>query len=231
MASQVEQMQREIQSLTDKLAAAKIGGRATPKKKKAGPSSGFQSGLMVNNAGSSGKRRRRKRSGPAVSNVGTITFARVEKVCDITAGDSGSGAGNFPLWPSSFTFLSKFKMFDKVRWNKVRLFYKPGVGAMTNGFVSYGALWDFSANTANRAQISALTPNMSHAVWFDGQSNPLVLPVSKLQTRPWFSPDYNEVIEAGPGKILWCVEAVSKGVALVGELWADYSITMTGTSF
>ncbi|USL85433.1 MAG: hypothetical protein [Ixodes ricinus sobemo-like virus 1] len=235
MSSQTEQMQREIQSLTDKLAAAKIGAGGGAKRKKA-VATGFVPAI-VNTGSSGGSRKRRRKKGNLGANAGqgVITFSRKEKVCDVDIGASQTGgSGNFDLVPKSFTFLKKFTMFDKVKWNKIVLFYKPGVGATFNGFVSYGVLWDFSAKEADRAKISALTPNMSHALWYDGQMTPLVLPQSKLQTRPWFSVgDDKDIYETGPGRVFWASSTTdtTTSTRVVGEIWADYSITMTGTTF
>lgn len=232
MASQVEQMQREIQSLTDKLAAVRVKGKPSKRTRKA-PGGPMSPSVVMTTGGGGGKRRRNRRVKVANS-AGTITFSRVEKLDDVTVVASRSSAsGTIDIVPASFVFLKKFSMFDKVRWNKLKLFYKPGVGATFNGFVSYGVLWDFSSDSANRAEISALTPNVSHAVWYDGQAAPLNLPQNRLQSRPWFTPDdKKDLLEIGPGRIFWCAEIGTQSAAItVGEIWAEYSITMTGTAF
>lgn len=232
MSSSTEQMQRQIQSLTDKLAAVKMGAGGKAKRKNAaGP---LSPSVVSSRPGGSGRKRKNRAKG-AVGGQGVLSFARKEKVADVTIRKAVTAdSGSFDIVPSSFTFLRQFTMFDKVKWNKLQLFYRPGVGATFNGFVSYGVLWDFSKSSANRDQISALTPNMSHALWFDGQQQPMNLPTAKLQTRPWFTPDdTKDVIEQGPGRVFWAATTTDTAAAdrVVGEIWADYSIVMTGTSF
>lgn len=224
-------MQREIQSLTDKLQAVKVGGGARRKPKKTGP---LNPSVVMTTGSASGGRRRKNKKLKIGNGAGTITFNRLEKVEDVDIpAKLAKNSGYFDICPSSFTFLKKFVMFDKVRWNKLRLFYKPGVGATFNGFVSYGVLWEFGSTSADRSQISALTPNISHAIWYDGQASPLNLPQAKLQTRPWYTPDETtDTLEKGPGRVFWCVESSAQANAIVvGEIWAEYSITMTGTAF
>lgn len=240
----MEQIQREIQSLTDRLNALKSTGksRRRPKRQPAVQSGASQSTVtaVASGSGNGARRSRRKRKkgvAQVSNNIGVITLARKELLAPIViAKGQPSGLYGWAIVPASFNFLKQFSMFDKVRWNKLHLFYKPGVGATTNGMVSYGIQWDFShLEPTNRTSISSLTPNMTHSVWQDGSATPLVCPPSRLQSKPWFTPgDSEDKMEKGPGMIMLAVTKPEVNQTMdftVGELWADYSVTMTGTGF
>lgn len=191
---------------------------------------------VVSVTGSS-RRRRNKNRGTVNAGVGTITLQRREYLREVKVGASGKVKIDYiDIVPAELTFLKQFSMFDRIKWNKLHLFYKPGVGANYNGFVSYGINWSFvHSMPSDRAGVSALTPNMSHAIWVDGENRPIVCPQAKLQTRPWFTPlDSKDDAEKGPGRIIVAAESPSNNAtteAIVGELWVDYSVTMTGSSF
>lgn len=233
----MEQLQREVQSLTDRLRAVGVQGSSQKKKprrarKNKVPQTGSSSpGLMQVTAGSSSRRRRR---GKVTGNAGEITLSRKEVCLTVKAvAGTDTGHGTLGIRPASFSFLKQFHMFDKVKWNRLSFVYKPMVGSTTNGAVAYGVQWGFDGTPpVDRSSMSALTPNQSHSVWSDGQSAPLVCPVSKLQTRPWFTPDDSkDDVETGPGRLCWLVTDSDKKGYAMGELWVDYSVTMTGTSF
>lgn len=238
----MEQLQREVQSLTDKMRQMQVSG-AKPKRRKrqraaqaAVPQGASQPGL-VSVPATGGRRRRKKKSRLQVqAGLGTLTLQRRELIRTVQVEKSGAVLLDYiDIVPGSFTFLKQFTMFDRVKWNKLHVFYKPGVGANYNGFVSYGILWGFDKTApSDRAGISALTPNMSHAIWVDGEGRPLVCPPVKLQTRPWFTPDDADAVEKGPGRLIVAAESPSNSNAskvIVGELWADYSVTLTGSTF
>lgn len=199
------------------------------------PSGSSQPGL-VSVPVKTGKRRTKKSKLSVQAGQGTLTLSRREFMRTVKVGAAGAVLLDYvDIVPSSFSFLKQFTMFDRVKWNKLHVFYKPGVGANYNGFVSYGVLWGFDkAKPSDRAGISSLTPNMSHAVWVDGEARPLICPAQKLQTRPWFTPDDDDSVEKGPGRIIIAAESPSNtasAASIVGEIWVDYSVVLTGSSF
>lgn len=238
----MEQLQREVQSLTDKLRQMQVSG-AKPKRQRRRrnanatvPAGASQPGLVSVPASQGRRRRNRKQRLSVQAGTGTLTLVRRELVRTVSVAVKGAVQLDYvDIVPSSFSFLKQFTMFDRVKWNKLHLFYKPGVGANYNGFVSYGVLWGFDKSVpSDRAGISALTPNMSHAVWVDGEARPLVCPPSRLQSRPWFTPEDSDAVEKGPGRVVVAAESPGSSdssKAIVGELWADYSVTLTGSTF
>nr|QED21512.1 hypothetical protein 3 [Mortimer virus] len=227
----MEQLQREVQSLTDKMKAMHAGGGKKKKNK-----SGNSKGQTTPNPGITqvkGGKRKNKGKATISNNAGTITLNRKERIMAVEVGNK-TGNGMFDIKPSNFTFLKQFSMFDRVKWNKLVLTYRPGVGTTFNGMISYGVLWDFSKSAASRDQISALTPNTTHALWYDGTACPMVLPRQKLQSRPWFTPVDSDAVEQAPGRIFWAADTpdvVAPNKMVVGEFWAEYSVTLTGTGF
>lgn len=219
-------------------AIPKRRGKARGSKPKSTPNNLGASQAGVVSVGGSGRSRRKRNKVRMQGGQGTITLSRREMLRSVKVGPANSAyaADSVEIQPNKFQFLKQFTMFDKVKWQKLHIFYKPGVGANFNGFVSYGVSWDMeTTDPKDREAISALTPNMSHALWFDGEARPLVCPQSKLAMRAWYTPtDTKDLVERGPGKIL--IGATTSGqtnttAMVVGELWADYTVTLTGSSF
>lgn len=183
------------------------------------------------------KRRQRPRNRQQTScGEGAITLSRCELMVSlvIKKGTSTS-TGHVDLIPSSFSFLKGIaKSFDRLKWNNMRVFYKPAVGTVYGGLVSYGVDWDFSTTAElKRPAISGLTPNYSLAAHADSEKSPLVLPSRRIQSRLWYSPNSGtEYKDMGPGKLMWAVDGMSadKSDVTVGELWVAYSVTMQGTN-
>lgn len=227
----MEQLQREVQSLTDKLSALKVSKKKAPQQQVQGAS---QAGLVKVGGASKRNRRRKRRAKAAAQTLGQITLNRMELIRSVKVESSKETADYIDLVPSNLVFLKQFSMFDRIKWNRASVVYKPAVGATFGGMVSYGVLWGFDKSPKTRGEIAALTPNQSHALWYDGGSTPMVLPTAKLQTRPWFTPDDADSVEKGPGRLCYVSSTSETGKTAgteVGELWLDYSVTMTGTTF
>lgn len=184
------------------------------------------------------KKPRKKKNKPSVglrvTQPGDIAISRQEMVQTIKlASGKTEGGGHVDLAPESFTFLkSLFRSFDRVKWTRMAFYYKPAVGTTYGGLVSIGVDWDYGqADTTDRAQISAYTPNASFAAWSDTQKSPMVLPAARLMSRTWYLPRATAFQDKGPGKIHWAASGSSEtGETTLGELWVDYSVIMSGTN-
>lgn len=230
----MEQLQRDVQSLTDKMKSLHIS--AQPKRKRRGAGiSKTQVASQPAIAGGKPLGTSRKRKGKANSPANSLTLTRRELLISLNVTNDGLGVSAFvPIIPANMNFLKKFSMFDRVRWNKLEFFYKPCVGSTTDGSVSYGVKWAFDAQAKkNRGDISQLTPNASHAIWFDGEARPMRCPLQKLRTRMWYDPgDTSDNVEQGPGVFYVSADAPDKKKGfLIGEIWVDYSVTLMGTTF
>lgn len=134
--------------------------------------------------------------------------------------------GQFDIGPSSFTFLKNlFGSFERYRWHRLHIYYKPAVGTTAKGLVSYGADYTIKKVSQTRVQISSLTPNASHAVWADSTAKPLVIPSNMLQSRSWYTAE-GDGVDKFTARLCWAVNA---DPGLIGELWVSYDVEMSGT--
>lgn len=179
------------------------------------------------------KRRKRKTGGGSVSTMnsdGTVRLSRSEFVSTISIPSGArSVTGHIDLLPDSFPFLkSVFRSFDQYRFEKLQVYYKPVVGTTTGGAVAFGMDWDWASTDVLRVNISSFTPNCSTAAWQDTESRPLILPLSRLQTRAWYMPRATEYVDKGPGKIHFAADGPAS--TTLGELWVRYQVVMAGTN-
>lgn len=180
--------------------------------------------------------KRKKKRGPRnkrpINNLGSdeVHISRRELLAVVTI-TSKEGSGATPMSHISLSFLKGIgASFDKFRWNRVSIFYKPAVGTTVGGLVGYGVDWDSNTGVVNRSAISGYTPNASCAVWADTESRPMVVPSSRLQTRQWYLANRSTAddIDKYPFLFKWAVTAEKAGT--YGEFWVDYSVTMSGTN-
>lgn len=195
--------------------------------------------VALTKSGSSQPKRRRRarkaRTKPAASQEGQIVLTRTELLGTVSIKKTKDTAmGHFDLVPDSFTFLKGIsKSFERVRWDKLHIFYKPAVGTTYGGLVSVGVDWDFAQTDVERSKISGFTPNQTCAAWADTESKPMVLPQSRLQSRLWYLPNGSaDWPDKGPGKLHWAATGTTsdKADTTVGEFWASYRVTMQGTN-
>lgn len=186
-------------------------------------------------SGTSKRKRRKKKSAGrgAVSQDGTINLQRCELVASVVIPKTQSEAsGIIDIVPGSFTFLKSLATsFDRLRWNTMHFYYKPAVGTVYGGLVTVGVDWDFASSASSRKTVASFTPSLTMAAWADTERAPMVLPVSRLQSRSWYVPSASVPIDKGPGRIHWAASGtVSNSDTTLGEIWVRYSVTMQGTN-
>lgn len=183
-------------------------------------------GIMV--PAKAGRARKRQRPGGNNSGDGTVRLQRSELVKEVHTDANGAVRVFVDLLPDNFTFLGTvWKAFERYRWHSLRIFYKPAVGTTASGLVSYGIDYTITKNNIDRAAIAALTPNVSHALWNDSTKRPLVIPASMLQSRTWYLAS-GDAVDKCAGRL--CIAASgATGVQFVGEIWASYDVTLSGT--
>lgn len=182
-------------------------------------------------AGPSRRRRNRKRGcGPL--GEGEIRLARRELLASVKlAANASSVKGHFDVEPGSFSLLKSIaSSFERSRWERVHVMWKPAVSMTYGGLITYGVDWDFKGEDPERAGVSAFTPVNTHAVFADSTKSPLVMPPARLNTRQWYSHQSSDLFDKGPGRICYCAEGTSSAnVTVLGEFWVDYSLVMQGT--
>lgn len=132
---------------------------------------------------------------------------------------------------SSFPWLNGLsKSFDRVKWHRASIIWRPCVAATTNGSIVIGIDWDSNqgTNKADYGWISCLTPCMESPLWQPAVMN---LPTAKLQSRKEYAiraydkaPD---IFDRAPGVLIAMATGSTKSVA--GHIWVEYDITLSGT--
>jgi hypothetical protein len=171
------------------------------------------------------------------SNGSEVHIRRTELAAPITipAGTAQApkttGTGNINVSGAAFThLLALCGVYERIRWNKLSFRYVPAVGTTYGGLVAYGADYTRQTNSANLGVISALTPNTSHAAWANSP-RPLVIPKERLMTKIWYDTSASTTAES-PCQLDWFVQGQPNETAanvLVGYLYVDYDVTLTGT--
>lgn len=140
----------------------------------------------------------------------------------------GAG-GKFNLDPASFSWLSTVsKAFERIVWVSCHIYYRAAVGTNASGLVAYGVDWDSNPpETISRAAVVACTPAADHPVWQSSITQPLVLPPSRLQSRKEYLITAKEAVDKQPGTIIWANSGDESKE--VGELWAKYTVRLSGT--
>lgn len=180
---------------------------------------------------SRGVRNRRKGNGGGnIPLNGEVTLSRSEALQSVSMPASRSDiTGVVALVPESFGFLkSLWHSFDRLKWLQLKVWWVPAVGTTYGGLLAYGI--DFaSPDSRSRQDISALTPNRTHAVWQESTKQPLVIPPSVLMSRKWYM-DSSDVHDEGPGWLKYAVTGTSSAsVTSLGEFWVTYTVKLAGT--
>lgn len=179
------------------------------------------------------KRGKKKQAMSVNSNDGSVTMSRKELLSTVKMPANATEAtGHIDLVPDSFAFLKTvFSSFDRVRWTRIGIHYKPAVGTSYGGLVSFGMDWDFQSADVNRAKISGFTPNATIAAWGDTEKTPMTLPQNRLQSRAWYLPRATSWEDRGPGKIHWAANGTKANTeTTLGEFWVTYTVLMYGTN-
>lgn len=181
------------------------------------------------------RRRNQVNQAAPIQQDGTVSLSRTELIASLVLpGGNVSAKGHIDLVPSSFAFLKGlFKSFDRIRWLKLVVFYKPAVGTVYGGLVSVGMDWDFASDDVARTSLSGFTPNFTTAAWQDTQTRPMVLPPARMQSQNWYTPTSSDATwtQKGPGKLHWALDGTKDTAArTVGELWVSYSVQLMGTN-
>lgn len=184
-------------------------------------------------------KKKRKRKNKAAGNrltqsdPGGMTIARRELLMEVAiAANKDAVYKMADLRPDNFHFLKGIaKSFERFRFTKLNIYWKPAVGTTYGGMVAIGIDWDFSDNTAQtRADITSYTPSQSFSCWSDTERTPLVLPPSRLQSRNWYATSAT-TFDGGVGRLKIAAngETSPNTSKTVGELWIDYRVQFSGT--
>lgn len=162
-----------------------------------------------------------------------IRIRRVEMVESVKASADGSASGTIKLEPGDFPFLKGLgKSFEKVKWTKIHVYWKPAGSMTTTGLIAIGVDWDAQDGfkAPERDKILAYTPCISCPVREDCQKSPLKLPAIRLRQMGWLTPDgQGNPATRRPGTIAYNLSSNIQSGSLVGEIYIDYAVQMSGT--
>lgn len=243
-----------VQSLVERMANMQVAPRRRRARRRGnrqnggGNIPGAESGptLLVP---SPGRRRRRRRGGggnpaPSIGNGGQLSLTRTELFAQVTMGTDVNApvlgaVAIAPLTdtskPGVFPFLRNLcKVYSRLRWDFMRIDWRPAVGTTTNGIITYGVrLMQTKAIEVpkSRIDVSALSPVCDHSVWKTSE-----LPIARdlLQTRTWYALQDTltdvDFVDVAPGGLWYGLQASSiPAGGLVGEFWVTYTVTMDGS--
>lgn len=188
-------------------------------------------GSVVANTMQGPRRRNRRKNGGSLGQ-GEIAMSRSELIRTVQVPAKQKTATDYvDLCPSSFTFLkSLYESFERIKFLKMHISFKSAVGTTQGGMVTYAIDWTLQASGKSRQALSGYTPNCSHPVW-ESPKQKLVLPQAKLQSRAWYVNNSEaDAIDRCPARLLIAVDAAAGDTPLiVGEVWVDYHVIMSGT--
>lgn len=171
------------------------------------------------------RRRGPRAGGSAVGLDAVVRFSRRELVMSIT----DSKPVTIGLHKNKLPGFAKLAgIYERVQWHSCKFWWVPMVGTTQSGAVTYGVDWDGSTSyETTRQQIALLTPSASHAVWCDTSNEPLILPASRLSSRPWYITQVGYTpgdMDVAPAFLVVKSDFASGG----GEIWVEYSVTFSG---
>lgn len=221
---------REIQSLTDRLAALKSQQPVAPGKKKkkrrknASQTSTPGTSGLVSTPGTSNK------SGKTRGANGSIRLRRRELLSTLKPTNGKLATSRFLLAVKSFTWLKTVgAAFEHVKFNMLNIWYVPAVGATKNGMIALGVDYSFKKEKPTHEQVIALTPSITMPIWQSNERNPIKIPKGQLQSRALYLIE-GATEDSCPGALLVAFDGDSD-VTFLGDLWVEYDVELSGTVF
>lgn len=183
-------------------------------------------------------RRRKRQAVPSVARIvpaasGEVTIGKLELCASIKVEKNKSAAnGSCQLLASTPPFLKTLsKSFERIRWNLCKVHYKPAVAMTQGGLITVGMDWNWSDAKTTRSDLSSYQPTATSVVWKEFS---MVLPPARLQSRLWYSTGATALdkVDAGPGIVVWAVDTAADASSdlVVGELWLEYRVVLSGTT-
>lgn len=237
-----QNLQKEVAALQRKLASCNLNRNAGSNRRRRRRGNGNAGGGSVPAAmGSSpnpngGRGRRRARSS-AVGNGGRILLSRDELLLTVsTSAGKEESVLSKDLIPSSgvMPFLHRLSScYQRIRWLRAHITWRPSCGTSTNGIISYGVAYNGSQSATTRELVTSLTPCNDHPVWQSTGVTPLVVPPEMLMSRKWYALNVKDTdaFDTAMGKFCVGLSHDSEPSAKSrGEFWISYSVEMEGTN-
>uniref|UniRef100_A0AB38ZKG1 Capsid protein n=1 Tax=Suncus murinus ribovirus 4 TaxID=3139578 RepID=A0AB38ZKG1_9VIRU len=232
-----QRLQKEVAALQRQLANTTLQTGKRKRKRRGGGNGGSSSvpAAMCSSPQVKAKGRA-KRGGSSVGNGGRIVLSRDELLVTVATTKSVTeSVFSKDLVPSSGVMPFLFRLsscYQRIRWLRARITWRPSCGTSTNGIISYGVAFNNSTSITSRDLVVALTPCNDHPVWQSSGSSPLNIPAEMLMSRKWYPLNAKaEANDISMGR--FCVGLTHDSGETPqsrGEFWISYSVEMEGTN-
>lgn len=175
--------------------------------------------------------------GTGIGNGGRIVLSRDELLVQVkTTAGRGESVFSVDLKPSSGVMPFLFRLascYQRIRWLRAHISWRPACGTNTNGIISYGVAYNNTKSISTRELVTSLTPCNDHAVWQSTGVAPLIIPSDLLMSRKWYALNStgDDAFDAQMGKFYVGLshDTISTAESR-GEFWISYSVEMEGTN-
>lgn len=181
-------------------------------------------------------RSRRGGGGNSIGNGGRIRLQRDELLLQVkTDLDKTETVFGKDLYPSAGVMPFLFRLstcYQRIRWLRASISWRPACGTNTNGIISYGVAFNNARGITTRELVTSLTPVNDHPVWQSSGNSPLVIPGEMLMSRKWYALNTTgaDTYDQQVGKFCVGLSHDSGKAEARGEFWISYSIEMEGTN-
>lgn len=167
---------------------------------------------------------------PAMStSAGEIVLQHTEVLSEIKIEKNASVWGKIGLSPANSAnqaghMKALARIYHRMRFLSVSIEYQGTVGSTVGGFISYGFMYDAMDAPATGwtlANISAMNPNRSGAVW---KKSSMVIPLRKMTPQKWLETGDHK--EADVGYVVYRADCDKTGA--IGFFRVHYKVHFAG---
>lgn len=241
-------MRRAISSLTKQVESLQVRNGPAPANGRKGNRRRRRRGNGAGGVGASGgnipaayasapRNSRQKRNASQIGNGGRIRLQRDELLCTVATSEKTAETvfqKALVPGPGLMPFLFRLSScYQRIRWLRAHITWRPCCGTSTNGIISYGVAFNNTRAVSTRELVTSLTPCNDHPVWQNSGNAPLVIPGEMLMSRKWYALNTNGADAYDQQIGTFCVglsHDQTEGKESRGEFWISYAVEMEGTN-
>lgn len=233
-----KKVQQEIAALQRRMAGLQVQNKRTRRRRanNRGGASGIPAANVSNpNPVRGGRGGNRARS--RIGNGGRIVLSRDELLVQVkTSPGKLESTFSVDLKPSTGVMPFLFRLalcYQRIKWIRAHISWRPACGTNTNGIVSYGVAYNNTRSITTRELVTSLTPCNDHPVWQSTGITPLIIPTDMLMSRKWYAlnTSADDPFDQQMGKFYVGISHDNATAAESrGEFWISYTVEMEGTN-
>lgn len=233
-----KKVQQEIAALQRRMASLQVSRKRNRRSRTSGGrnSTGIPAG-GTSNPNPVRARGRRSGMGSKVGNGGRIVLSRDELLVQVkTTPGRGESVFSVDLKPSAGVMPFLFRLatcYQRIKWIRAHISWRPACGTNTNGIVSYGVAYNNTKAINTRELVTSLTPCNDHPVWQSTGIAQLIIPADMLMSRKWYALNTgsDDPFDQQMGKFYVGVSHdTANSAESRGEFWISYTVEMEGTN-